>query len=291
MDTTTTQPVAAPILAEEAKEMQAESKSTTSTWLQPFIDDREFGLLIFEAALLKEVEPDVLQIFGNCFVQLKEKLGNDFVDEICFEEAFTKWQELKNKPEKTSTEIQLAQSNLEWLFARCVKDIYFLGIHTFPAMHFCGSAEALLMVEGREFHGYNERTLSKEKALQLANDMEASYQAVSGHESIYFMFMKPAISYADVVHIPETGQPANTCNINNHSRSDVLNCFLKTKFINKVFVPQMFIPSCGQVQKTNKTSCDCEHKFVLKSLLIFSPQFCCWRCSIEPLPCHICTAD
>ena len=280
---------AAPAPAENTNQTQADTNINSGTWLQPFIDDRESGLFIFETSIAREKDVDVLEQFGDAFLAVKEKLGDVFVDEISFGEAFTKWQTVKKNTEGTAADRQLAQSNLEWLFARCIKDIYFIGSFTFPAMHFCASAEPLEMAEERAFHGYNERTLSKEKALILASDMEASYQAVSGQESIYFMFQKPANSYVDVVHVPTLGKEATPCSLNTHSRRDVVNCFLNTTFTNKVFVPKMFIPSCGQVYNlpniSNLVVCYCII-FLLNNYLTAT---CCCCCSTEPLPCHIFT--
>lgn len=79
--------------------------------------------------------------------------------------------------------------------------------------------------------------------------MEASYHAVSGQESIYFMFQKPALSYVEAVHtlLPE----GNTFDCGkafaDHSPADVMRCFCAADYRAKAYVPNMFIPCCGQV--------------------------------------------
>ena len=77
--------------------MKAETNLTSGKWLQRFIDDRESGLFIFETGIARAKEADVLEQFGDAFLAVKEKLGDGFVDEISFGEAFTKWQTVKKK--------------------------------------------------------------------------------------------------------------------------------------------------------------------------------------------------
>ena len=54
-------------------------------------------------------------------------------------------------------DIDRESGDLGWLFQQCMKAIFLVANFDLPAMHFCGSVNPDLMMEGAQFHGYNER--------------------------------------------------------------------------------------------------------------------------------------
>jgi len=126
-------------------------------WLQLFLQDQLCGLKCFEASVNRERKVEPLEHFAQCFLQLLDKHGENIRDEVGFVAAYKHLQALQGSQDPSPTDLQIAHSSLEWIFARCLRDIYSLGSFTLTSMHFCGAAEPSLMLDEEEFHGYNER--------------------------------------------------------------------------------------------------------------------------------------
>jgi hypothetical protein len=201
-----------------------EEARPTNPWLQHFLDDQDCGLAAFNATMSSTPEADPVAEFRNIFLDLLEKYGDSFTDEVEFLKSYDTVQNLKASSETPAAQLEAAQFDLEWIFARCMNLVYYLGSFTFSAIHFVGSVQPSLMFENQPFHGYNERSvqpflykmlpltflhcgffvvlvrsLSKESALELAADIKKSYHG-NGQESICLMFQRPASTYADVIH-------------------------------------------------------------------------------------------
>jgi len=133
---------------------------TNAEWLQPFVDDEEYGLPVFLAEVNKHPNADVVTKFRNCLLDVKislERKGQTFTDQLGFLDQFDQLQHLKSEKDALPSDIAQQQSALEWNFHQCVKAIFFIGHFTVPAMHFCGSVQPELMADEQKFHGYNER--------------------------------------------------------------------------------------------------------------------------------------
>jgi hypothetical protein len=126
-------------------------------WLQLFLEDRDCGLLAFHAMLKANQQANPLEEFKGLMQDLIQKHGESFTDEVGFLAAYQTVQELKTSSTTSPSQLEAAQTDLEWMFARCMNIIYKIGSFTLPAMHFVGSTSPRLMLEGQEFHGYNER--------------------------------------------------------------------------------------------------------------------------------------
>ena len=142
----------------EETKLQAEEESAPCLpWLQPFLEDADCGLAAFNATMSSTPTADPVVEFRNIFVDLLEKYPQSFTDEVDFLKAFDNVEQLKSAEGTTPQQLEAAQLDLEWIFARCMNVVYYIGSFTLSAMHFVGSVQPSLMFENQPFHGYNER--------------------------------------------------------------------------------------------------------------------------------------
>ena len=86
------------------------------------------------------------------------------------------------------------------------------------------------------------RTLSLGKGMELVEDMSQTFRGF-GLETIFLMFQNPCQTYVDLIHADNT--PA--CASKVHTPQELMQCFVSKHYLNKVDVPDLFIPACGQV--------------------------------------------
>ena len=141
---------------QEAKISALDESAPSNPWLQPFLDDRDCGLAAFNATMSSTPTADPVVELRNIFLDLLEKYPDTFKDEVDFLKAFDNVQQLKAAEDSTPQQLEAAQLDLEWIFARCMNAVYYIGSFTLPAMHFVGSVQPSLMFENQPFHGYNE---------------------------------------------------------------------------------------------------------------------------------------
>ena len=87
------------------------------------------------------------------------------------------------------------------------------------------------------------RTLSIGKGNELVDSMKEAYKGF-GLETIFLMFQQKSQTFSDNIH-----EDLNVdCVGKKHSPQQLVQCFLTKQYTNKAFVPDLFIPICGQVQ-------------------------------------------
>ena len=214
------------------------------------------------------------------------------------------------RDKKTQADIDTQTSKVSWIFLQCMKALFLIGHYNLLAMHFCGSVCPDLMLENAAFHGFNERcaisysldehlctyseelvvihgiclcywfecrTLSLGKGMELVEDISQTFRGF-GLEAILLMFQKTCQTYLDAIHADST--PA--CASKVHTPQELMQCFITKQYVNKVYVPGMFSPACGQVSSATFLVFG-EHQLLIQNEVVVR-MFVLWAYSIAVLP-------
>ena len=221
-------------------------------WLEPYRNSRE-GLHTLLQQLIRNPDSDLLPTFASSFkaVYLKLVTAEDgsetstlvHPDEIGFLKCYNKWQDIVNNADATQADVTLAKEVVEAKMQRIFKDIYYLGQVELPSVIFCGCVDVAQMHEGKEYHGYNERTLSIREARDLKAKIQHKYEGV-GQESIFLMLKQPIETQASVLSPTFQPPPPNQWTL--ADKRKVLNDFAGRHYNSFVDVELLMIPCCGK---------------------------------------------
>ena len=126
---------------------------------------------------------------------------------------------------------------------RILKELYYIGQLELPSAVFCGCVDVEAMMEGKQFHGYNERDLSVRQARDLKQKIKNKYEGV-GQESIFLM-LKESMDLLVPKMVPDfepVGGPVWSLS----EKRRLLNEFALKQFESHLDVEQVMIPCCGK---------------------------------------------
>jgi len=128
---------------------------------------------------------------------------------------------------------------------RIFKELYYIGQVDMPSATFCGCVDVAAMMEGKPFHGYNERDLSVREARDLKQKILQKYEGV-GQESIFLMLKQPInlLSGKMVPDFPPNSTPLWSVS----EKRQLMAQFASLKFESYLAVEPVMIPCCGKKQ-------------------------------------------
>lgn len=227
------------------------SMDVSSGWLQPYVTSPK-GLTSLLKQLKRNEKADLLQVFSTTFRAVYVKVSDEapanespaflHPDEVDFYKCYLQWNQMCDQQDVSPGEITFAKEVVEAKMQRIFKEIYYLGQVEMPSLVFCGCVDVNAMLEGNEFHGYNERDLSIREARDLKAKIQKKYEGV-GQESIFLMTKKPIEQL--VSQMVEGFQPSSGAWTVADKRQ-LLQQFAAKHFDSHLDVEQVMIPCCGE---------------------------------------------